>query len=69
VSRRLPAALLVAALGVATLAAADEQAAARLNQEGNRLYREGKHEEALGRYAEALAADPASPVVRYPCMC
>ena len=45
-------------------APAGQAAAARLNQEGNRLYLEGRHEEALSRYAEALAAAPDSPEVR-----
>ena len=42
-----------------------EGQAARLNQEGNKLYQEGKLEEALNRYAEAVALDPGSSALHY----
>jgi len=56
--------LLFLVLGPASAMAEDGQAA-RLNQEGNLLYQEGKLEEALKRYAEALALDPASSALQY----
>jgi Ca-activated chloride channel family protein len=56
--------LLFLALWPAYLVAEDGQAA-RLNQEGNALYQEGKLEEALNRYAEALALDPESSALQY----
>ena len=34
-------------------------------QEGNRLYREGRYDEAHERYLEALRAAPDSPVIRF----
>ena len=34
-------------------------------QEGNRLYEEGRFEEAHQKYLEALAASPESPVIRF----
>lgn len=39
--------------------------AARLNQEANELYAEGRTEDALERYAEALARDPDSSPLTY----
>jgi len=35
------------------------------NEEGNRLYREGRYKEALQAYTEAQVRAPDSPVVRY----
>jgi tetratricopeptide (TPR) repeat protein len=39
--------------------------AARLNEEGNRLYREGRFEDALARYAAGLASEPDSRALHY----
>jgi len=46
-------------------AAAVDGKAARLNRQANDLYKEGKNEEALKRYAEALARDPGSRPLTY----
>ena len=57
------AALVVAAVGLPSSSAA--QAGRADVQEGNRLYREGRYDEAHERYLEALRADPDSPVIRF----
>lgn len=44
---------------------AEDGEAARLNEEGNRLYGEGRFEEALARYAEGLATEPDSRALHY----
>lgn len=56
----VPAAI---ALGLPPSAAA--QAGRADVQEGNRLYREGRYDEAHERYLEALRAAPDSPLIRF----
>lgn len=71
--RLLNAIALVAALGLARVAAADEPwsrgvsaaskaTAQKLLEEGNQLFLANKYKEALDRYSEAVAADRKSVV-------
>lgn len=53
-----------AAMAVSPLSAAAQAGRADV-QEGNRLYREGRYDEAHERYLEALRAAPDSPVIRF----
>jgi Ca-activated chloride channel family protein len=57
-------AVIVGLLAVVTTSAGEGEVA-RLNEEGNLLYREGRYEEALARYAEALSEAPDSPILHY----
>lgn len=45
--------------------AAGAQSVRDLVEEGNRLYREGRFDEAHARYLEALEKDPESPLIRF----
>jgi Ca-activated chloride channel family protein len=47
------------------MALAESGEVARLNEEGNRLYDEGRFEDALARYAEGLVMEPDSRVLHY----
>ena len=59
--------LLAALVGLVVVVplVAEAQAGRPQVQEGNRLYEEGRFEEAHQKYLEALAASPESPVIRF----
>ncbi len=64
-ARHAPLAAGLALVLLAAPAAGADREAALLNEQGNQLYREGRHEEALAHYSEALAAAPDSPALRF----
>lgn len=56
----------VAALALLSMpAAASAQAGRGAVDEGNRLYEEGRYQEALERYLDALRENPESPLIRF----